>query len=54
MIDEREAGRLRALDRYHVLESAPEEAFDRLTALAADLLAVSEQNGCGAALTFLA
>nr|WP_249778334.1 PAS domain S-box protein [Phenylobacterium glaciei] len=37
MIDPSEAARLQALDDYDVLDSAPEAAFDRLTALAADL-----------------
>lgn len=37
MIDRSEAARLQALDDYGVLDSAPEVAFDRLTALAADL-----------------
>jgi PAS domain S-box-containing protein len=37
MTDELEAARLRALDAYRVLGTAPEESFDRLTALAADL-----------------
>ncbi|CAN5408997.1 hypothetical protein BH10PSE5_BH10PSE5_06670 [soil metagenome] len=37
MIDRSEAARLQALDDYDVLDSAPEEAFDRLTRLAADL-----------------
>ena len=37
MIDSSEAARLKALDEYGVLDSAPEAAFDRLTALAADL-----------------
>lgn len=35
-----ESDRLLALDSYDVLDSAPEEAFDRLTALAADLFDV--------------
>ncbi|HVS50910.1 MAG TPA: GAF domain-containing protein [Opitutaceae bacterium] len=33
----REAERLRALADYHILDSAPEQAFDDLTALAADV-----------------
>ncbi|WP_310540013.1 PAS domain S-box protein [Phenylobacterium sp.] len=37
MIELSEAARLCALDDYQVLDSAPEAAFDRLTALAADL-----------------
>ena len=37
MIELSEAARLCALDDYQVLDSAPEPAFDRLTALAADL-----------------
>jgi PAS domain S-box-containing protein len=37
MTDELEAARLRALDAYRVLDTAPEACFDRLTALAADL-----------------
>jgi len=37
MIDELEAARLRALEAYRVLDTAPEDCFDRLTALAADL-----------------
>ena len=37
MVELSEAARLRALDDYQVLDSAPEPAFDRLTALAADL-----------------
>jgi diguanylate cyclase (GGDEF)-like protein/PAS domain S-box-containing protein len=34
-IPDNEAERLRALERYHVLDTPPEEAFDRLTTLAA-------------------
>lgn len=37
---ESESARLFALESYDVLDSAPEEAFDRLTALAADLFDV--------------
>jgi PAS domain S-box-containing protein len=37
MADKSEAARLRALDDYKVLDTLPEEAFDRLTRLAADL-----------------
>ena len=37
MIELSEAARLCALEDYQVLDSAPEAAFDRLTALAADL-----------------
>jgi PAS domain S-box-containing protein len=37
MTDRSEAARLKALHDYGVLDSAPEAAFDRLTALAADL-----------------
>lgn len=37
MINSSEAAQLKALDEYGVLDSAPEAAFDRLTALAADL-----------------
>jgi GAF domain-containing protein len=33
-----EAGRLAALERYHILDTAPDLAFDRITALAATLL----------------
>ena len=37
MTQDREARRLKALEAYRVLDTAPEPSFDRLTALAADL-----------------
>ena len=37
MTDQREAARLRSLQSYEVLDTAPEEAFDRLTTLATQL-----------------
>ncbi len=37
MTDALEAQRLRALEAYRILDTAPDAAFDRLTALAADL-----------------